>query len=344
MTADPLARATEIARGAGVIPPGNSPPADSGTAPGAADLTKIAAAYTPVNWHAAWKTQPGDVEWLIEPFLEAGTVNALFGKPGTGKSLLTLEIALRLVRRAGHVIVYVDQENRITDLVERLQAFGAEPGELDRLRAYCFAGLPPLDTPGGGSPPGPRRHRRRSPRRPRHHLTDGAGQRERRGHLPRAIPDSLIPLKARGSPSSGSTTQAKTKPADSAAPPPKKATSTPSGASRKSRPATFRLERRRAATVTANRPSNCTADSSRSATNGLSAAVPENSLSGQLERLGIPPKLAVPLSARPSKPQASKYQTPSSQPHIRLPQKLSRTVCGQPGQQCRAVRLSVRTT
>lgn len=81
--------------------------------------------------------------------LQACTVNALFGKPGSGKSLITLEIALRLVR-AGHVITYIDQENRIRDLVERLQAFGAGPDELDHLRMYSFAGLPPLDTAEGG--------------------------------------------------------------------------------------------------------------------------------------------------------------------------------------------------
>ena len=117
--------------------------------PTAAELAEIASRYAAVNWHEAWKEQPAEIEWLVEPFLEAGTVNALFGPPGTGKSLFTLEIALRLVR-AGHVIVYMDQENRITDLVERLQAFGAEPDELDRLRLYSFAGLPALDTVAGG--------------------------------------------------------------------------------------------------------------------------------------------------------------------------------------------------
>ena len=139
MTEDPQARAAEIASQAAAAP------ADIDVA----RLARIAAAYAPVDWHAAWKTQPDAIEWLLEPLLEAGTVNALFGKPGAGKSLVTLEIALQLVR-GGHVIVYVDQENRITDLVERLQAFGAEPGELDRLRLYSFAGLPPLDTVAGG--------------------------------------------------------------------------------------------------------------------------------------------------------------------------------------------------
>ena len=141
-------------RGCGHLPAACSCPPLPAGAPGSpgggeARLAKIAAAYAPVDWRAAWKTQPEAVEWLLEPLLEEGTVNALFGKPGAGKSLITLEIALHLVR-AGHVIVYIDQENRITDLVERLQAFGAGPDELDRLRMYSFAGLPPLDTTAGG--------------------------------------------------------------------------------------------------------------------------------------------------------------------------------------------------
>jgi hypothetical protein len=116
------------------------------------DLTRfagIAGQYAAVNWHDAWKAQPDHIEWLFEPLLEVGTVNALFGSPGTGKSLLALEIALRLARD-GRTVLYIDEENRIVDLVERLQAFGATPGELDRLRAYSFASLPPLDTAAGG--------------------------------------------------------------------------------------------------------------------------------------------------------------------------------------------------
>jgi hypothetical protein len=112
-------------------------------------LAAIASQYTPVDWRQAWKDQPAQVEWLFEPVLEAGTVNALFGKPGTGKSLLALEMVLKLVR-AGHVVVYIDDENRIVDLVERLQAMGATPDELDRLKLYSFAGLPVLDQPQGG--------------------------------------------------------------------------------------------------------------------------------------------------------------------------------------------------
>jgi AAA domain len=110
---------------------------------------KIAGRYVPVAWADAWLGQCAQVDWLFEPVLEKGTVNALFGKPGAGKSLLALEIALKLVRQ-DRTVVYIDDENRITDLVERLQAFGADPGELSRLVLYSFAGLPPLDTERGG--------------------------------------------------------------------------------------------------------------------------------------------------------------------------------------------------
>lgn len=109
----------------------------------------IAAMYQPVDWREAWKGQPEDIDWLHDPWLERGTVNALFSPPGVGKSLLTLEVCLGLVRAAS-TVVYVDDENRIADLVERLQDFGATPDELDRLVMYSFAGLPPLDTDRGG--------------------------------------------------------------------------------------------------------------------------------------------------------------------------------------------------
>jgi hypothetical protein len=111
--------------------------------------TGIASRYKAVNWMEAFKKQPEEVDWLFPPILEMGTVNALFGPPGVGKSLLTLEIALTLVRE-GRRVMYVDDENRVEDTVDRLQAFGASHDELSSLVMYSFAGLPPLDTPEGG--------------------------------------------------------------------------------------------------------------------------------------------------------------------------------------------------
>jgi hypothetical protein len=105
--------------------------------------------YLPVDWRKAWENQMDDVDWLIDPFIEAGTVNALFAKTEVGKSLLALQWSLELVR-GERTVVYVDEENRVRDVVERLKAMGAKPGELDRLVFYSYAGLPPLDTPVGG--------------------------------------------------------------------------------------------------------------------------------------------------------------------------------------------------
>lgn len=61
-------------------------------------LAEVAARYVPVDWETAWKGQPDKVEWIREPLLERGTVNALFAEAGTGKSLLTLEICLGAVQ------------------------------------------------------------------------------------------------------------------------------------------------------------------------------------------------------------------------------------------------------
>jgi 5S rRNA maturation endonuclease (ribonuclease M5) len=111
--------------------------------------TPMSVPYVPVSWDAVWKIVADDPEWLFEPVLESGTVNALFGKPGIGKSLLALSMAVDIAKR-GFPVVYVDDENRIQDTVERLRAFGCHPGELNSLFMYSFAGLPPLDTPEGG--------------------------------------------------------------------------------------------------------------------------------------------------------------------------------------------------
>lgn len=114
------------------------------------ELKLIAERYTPVDWRTAWLAKPVEVDWLVRPFIEAGTVNALYATPGTGKSLIALEWSLRLVRQ-DRAVLYIDEENRLTeDIVDRLQSMGATPDELGKLTLYSFASLPPLDTPVGG--------------------------------------------------------------------------------------------------------------------------------------------------------------------------------------------------
>lgn len=110
---------------------------------------EISKRYRRVNWHEAFRVQVDEVDWLLPPVLEAATINALYGKPGVGKSLLVLDWVVSLVRE-GKQVVYIDDENRVQDVVERLRAFGCTASELDCLSYYCFASLPALDTPEGG--------------------------------------------------------------------------------------------------------------------------------------------------------------------------------------------------
>ena len=110
---------------------------------------EITRQYTAVNWMVAFKQQPEDVQWLVPDFLEEGTLNAIYSAPGIGKSLLALEVAVEIVR-SGKTVLYCDQENRVSDTVERLTSFGVHPEELSRLLLYSFPSLPPLDTPDGG--------------------------------------------------------------------------------------------------------------------------------------------------------------------------------------------------
>lgn len=109
----------------------------------------IADRYTPIDWRTAWKEEAAKIQWLVEPVLEEGCLCALYGRPGDGKSLVTLWLCLQIVRDGGTVVM-CDDENTKSDLVSRLRAFGAAPDELDNLVTLNFASLPPLDTPEGG--------------------------------------------------------------------------------------------------------------------------------------------------------------------------------------------------
>jgi AAA domain/Bifunctional DNA primase/polymerase, N-terminal len=131
----------------------------TGSDDGLAALREIAGDFTPVDWHAAWDAKPEDIQWLIEPLIEAGQSVALYATPGTGKSLIALECAAALAtgravlgNPAGDpvTVVYIDVENREPSLVERLQAFGYKPADLSRLVLYSFPSIAALDSLLGG--------------------------------------------------------------------------------------------------------------------------------------------------------------------------------------------------
>lgn len=138
-------------------PPERSP---NGQTPAqAADLAEIAATFIPIDWAAAWEATPDEINWLIEPLIEAGQSIALFAIPGTGKSLVALEIGAGCASgrpvlgnppRDPITVLYVDVENRVPSLVERLQAMGYKPADLNRLVFYSFPPIAALDTMPGG--------------------------------------------------------------------------------------------------------------------------------------------------------------------------------------------------
>jgi hypothetical protein len=109
----------------------------------------ITSRYQRIDWIAAFKEEPEDITWLKEDFLEAGTLNCLFSKPGIGKSLLALEVSIEVIRN-GKTVSYFDDENRRADIVDRLRSFGCTAEELSNFIVYNFQNLPPLDSERGG--------------------------------------------------------------------------------------------------------------------------------------------------------------------------------------------------
>ena len=110
---------------------------------------EITSRYSRIDWFSVFREEPEDVRWIKEDFLEAGTLNCLFSKPGIGKSLISLEIAVEAVRN-GLTVSYFDDENRAADIVDRLRSFRVTPDELSNFIVYNFQNLPPLDTEAGG--------------------------------------------------------------------------------------------------------------------------------------------------------------------------------------------------
>ena len=117
-------------------------------------------------------------------------VNALFGKPGAGKSLITLEIRCSSSAMAAPWSTWTRRTGSSTS------SSGCRPSapnraSSDRLRMYSFAGLPRSTRSRAASTswpwPSPPRPASSSSTPP----PDGAGQGERRGHVPEAVP--LLP-------------------------------------------------------------------------------------------------------------------------------------------------------
>jgi DnaB-like helicase N terminal domain/AAA domain len=112
----------------------------------------------PVDWFELFAREPQD-EWLVDGFWPAGRQLHVHAMKKTGKSLIALWIAVCLSigrdpftgePRSPITVTYLDHEMTAEDLVERTEAMGFSPGQLDNLRYYLLPSMPPLDTADGG--------------------------------------------------------------------------------------------------------------------------------------------------------------------------------------------------
>ena len=114
----------------------------------------------PVYWQLFWTEVRTGGDWLCEPLLPRGRQIAVYSPAKTGKSLLALDIAVRLAtgqaaldQPAGPPInvIYLDCEMTADDLRERLEDMGYGPEtDLSHLHYYLLPNLPPLDSKAGG--------------------------------------------------------------------------------------------------------------------------------------------------------------------------------------------------
>ena len=113
-----------------------------------------------IDWHDLWADETRE-EWIVEPFLPARRLIALYSAPKVGKSLLLLELAVAIAR-GGNVlgvtvprpyrVLYVDFENDpLGDVRTRLQNMHLEPDDLDNLCYLSFPTMAKLDTPQGAA-------------------------------------------------------------------------------------------------------------------------------------------------------------------------------------------------
>lgn len=120
------------------------------------------ARYPALDLHAVMDPDRPAREYVIDGLIPAGVSISLAAPAGTGKSLLTLAIALAVSRGqrtfaqltipTKRRVLYVDMENTADDLAERFESFGVgRTDALDGLVYLSLPSLPPLDTKQGGA-------------------------------------------------------------------------------------------------------------------------------------------------------------------------------------------------
>ena len=112
-----------------------------------------------IDWSSLWTETTVEHDVLIPQILTRGGSAVLFSASGAGKSLLALDLSVNLAlggfllgeqTKPTHVL-YVDLEQDVTLLRERLEALGVGPQtDLSRLHYSLLGDWPPLDTEEGG--------------------------------------------------------------------------------------------------------------------------------------------------------------------------------------------------
>lgn len=118
--------------------------------------------YNPVNWPEL-AAENFELDWLVEGLWPTGKHLHLFAAHKSGKSLLTLHMAVNLALGRDpftgaaiqpHDVTYIDREMTRADLQERLFDMGLhdamKDGSLDRLHYHFYPRIGYLDTVEGG--------------------------------------------------------------------------------------------------------------------------------------------------------------------------------------------------
>jgi len=113
-----------------------------------------------IDWEKAFYGEPEpEPSWLVEGFLERGTVNSLYSEVKSGKSYLVQDIAaakaagrsvLGFPASAREAVLYLDFENSLGLITERMRAMGYTAADLKLLHYASYPDLPVLDSAAGG--------------------------------------------------------------------------------------------------------------------------------------------------------------------------------------------------
>lgn len=92
-------------------------------------------------------TNPTPVDWLYPDLIAKAAQTTIYGKPGIGKSLLALDLAIKISHQ--YPVLYLDYEMSTGDVIRRLDNMRQTEALKNGLfyNIYTGSDLPPLDTP-----------------------------------------------------------------------------------------------------------------------------------------------------------------------------------------------------